>query len=150
MVVGSPWLEAEDAFDAALGEHRRHQVSANVTGHRDRLDLPSLSDIAPLGQYLGQKSLGEKSIAVRRIVGSAEATSQLFDRAFRPVDERARSRFQSVDRDAHREQLPPIDVYRWHGDYFVADGLHRVAAARAMRQDYITADVTDLVGGPQT
>ena len=145
VVVGSPWLEAEDAFDHALGEHRRHLVSAALTGHRERLELPSLNDVAPIGQYLGQRSRGERTIPVERIVGSVDGGSQLFDRDFRPTDERARDRFQSVWVAMRTgEPLPSIEVYRWHGDYFVADGLHRVAAARAMGHQYIGAEVTEL------
>jgi hypothetical protein len=147
VVVGSPWLEAEDAFGAALADHRRHLVSASLTGHRDRLDLPSLSDAAPIGQYLGQRSLGERTIPVRRIIGSADGTSQLFDAAFRPTDERARDRFERVYVAMRTgEQLPSIEVFRWHGDYFVSDGLHRVAVARALGHEYIAAHVTDLTG----
>jgi hypothetical protein len=147
VVVGSPWMEAEDAYNHALGEHRRHQVSAALTGHRDRMTLPSLSDVAPIGQYLGQRPRGERTIPVQRIVGSVDGGSQLFDRDFRPTDERARDRFQSVWVAMRTgAQLPSIEVYRWHGNYFVADGLHRVAVARAMGHQYIAAEVTDLTG----
>jgi hypothetical protein len=145
VVVGSPWLEAEDAYGQALASHRRDQVSSVVTGHRDRLELPSLGDVAPLGQFLGQRPRGERTIPVERIVGSADGTSRLFDRKFRPTDERARDRFQHVYVAMRTGQtLPAIEVYQWHGDYFVADGLHRVAVARAMGHQYIGAEVTDL------
>lgn len=147
VVVGSPWIEAEDAYDHALREHRRHHVSAALTHHRDRLELPILSDVAPIGQYLGQRPRGERTIPVQRIVGSVDGASHLFDREFRPTDGRARDRFQSVWVAMRTgESLPAIEVYRWHGDYFVADGLHRVAVARAMGHQYIGAEVTDLTG----
>ena len=35
------------------------------------------------------------------------------------------------------EPLPPIEVWAWHGEYYVLDGHHRVAAARALGSDYI-------------
>jgi hypothetical protein len=147
VVVGSPWLEAEDAYDAALSEHRRHRVTASLAGHRDRLALPSLSEVTSIGQYLGQRSVGERDIAVRHIVGSADGGNELFDRDFRPMDERARDRFLSVYVAMRTgEALPPIEVYRWRGDYFVTDGLHRVAVARVLGHQYIAAEVTDLTG----
>jgi hypothetical protein len=147
VVVGSPWLEAEDAYDAVLREHRRHLVTASLSGHRDRLDLPTLDDVAPVGQYLGQHSRGERSIPVQHIVGSADGANHLFDRDFRPMDERARDRFLSVYVAMRTgEPLPPIEVYKWRSDYFVIDGLHRVAVARALGHQYIAAEVIDLTG----
>ncbi len=147
IVVGSPWLEAEDAYDAVLREHRRHVVTASLSGHRDRLDLPSLDEVAPVGQYLGQHSRGERSIAVQHIVGSADGANQLFDRDFRPMDERARDRFLRVYVAMRTgEPLPPIEVYKWRSDYFVIDGLHRVAVARALGHQHIGAEVIDLTG----
>ena len=49
-----------------------------------------------------------------------------------PVNDRARARLGSVlvvMREG--EPLPPIEVWAWHGEYYVLDGHHRVAAARA-------------------
>ena len=147
VVVGSPWVEAEDAFSHALAEHRRAQLAAAMTGHPDRLGLPSMDDLVPPGQHPARRSLGERSIPVRRIVGSADPASGLFDREFRPTDSRSRTRFESVYVAMRTgAPLPLIDVYEWQGNYFVSDGLHRVAVARALGQDYIAAQVTNVVG----
>jgi ParB-like chromosome segregation protein Spo0J len=43
------------------------------------------------------------------------------------------------------EPLPPIEVWAWRGEYYVLDGHHRVAAARALGSDYISAQVTEVV-----
>jgi ParB-like chromosome segregation protein Spo0J len=43
-------------------------------------------------------------------------------------------------------ELPPIEVYRLHGRYYVADGHHRVAAARALGETSIAAYVTEILG----
>jgi ParB-like chromosome segregation protein Spo0J len=42
--------------------------------------------------------------------------------------------------------LPPIEVYRWHGRYYVADGHHRVAASQALGEQSIAAYVTEVFG----
>jgi hypothetical protein len=146
IVVGNPWVEAEEAFSRVLGEHRRAQVTAAVARHPERLTLPSMEDVVPLGKHPGRKPLGERSIPVTRIIGSADGGNQLFDRGFRPTDARSRARFESVYVAMRTGQpLPLIDVYRWQDDYFVSDGLHRVAVARALGQEYIAAQVTDIL-----
>jgi hypothetical protein len=43
------------------------------------------------------------------------------------------------------EPLPPIEVWAWRGKYYVLDGHHRVAAARALGIDYISANVIEVV-----
>jgi hypothetical protein len=43
-----------------------------------------------------------------------------------------------------KEPLPPIEVWAWHGEYYVLDGHHRVAAARAVGSDYISAHVVEV------
>jgi hypothetical protein len=43
------------------------------------------------------------------------------------------------------EPLPPIEVWAWRGEYYVLDGHHRVAAARALGSDYISAHVIEVV-----
>jgi hypothetical protein len=43
------------------------------------------------------------------------------------------------------EPLPPIEVWAWRGEHYVLDGHHRVAAARALGSDYISAHVVEVV-----
>ena len=53
------------------------------------------------------------------------------------MDERARDRFSASNvAMRYRWPLPPIEVYKWRSDYFVIDGLHRVAVARALGHQY--------------
>jgi hypothetical protein len=105
-----------------------------------------MEDVVPLAQHPGRRPLGERSIPVERIIGSVDAGSQLFDRQFRPSDVRSQARFESVYVAMRTgERLPSIDVFHCRGDYFVSDGLHRVAVARALGQDYLPAEVTEIV-----
>jgi hypothetical protein len=65
---------------------------------------------------------------------------------FRPVSDRARARLGSilvVMREGE-PPLPPIEVWAWHGEYYVLDGHHRVAAARALGSNYISAHVVEV------
>jgi hypothetical protein len=144
--TGRAWLDAEDAFDQARRKHQRHRVAAALQGEPHRLDLPTLKDAATVGVG-GSRDAGEQEILLRDIVGAADSTDGKFDRDFLPTDERSRWRFQAIA-TALREgrELPPIEVYRLHGRYYVADGHHRVAAARALGEQSIAAYVTELRG----
>jgi ParB-like nuclease domain len=87
----------------------------------------------------------EDAFDLRDIVGATDGADGKFDRDFLPTDERSRWRFQAIAM-ALREgrDLPPIEVFRLHGRYYVADGRHRVAAARALGEKAITAYVTEI------
>lgn len=87
----------------------------------------------------------EQVIAVDRVVGTVHTGLPEFDRAFRPVDERARPRFCAVFAALYRgEPVGRVEVYACRGDYYVLDGHHRVAAARALGQDFLEAVVTEV------
>jgi hypothetical protein len=145
-VSANPWADAESAFDRAFAEHKRRYYAAVLAGRAGRLDLPSIDDAAPFAR-LGRRPLGEQVVAVRDIVGTVDRAGQVFDRAFRPTRQRSRDRFQRMFVAMSRgEPLPPVELYRWQGRYYVSDGHHRVAAARALGIDYLAGEVTDLVG----
>jgi ParB-like nuclease domain len=144
--TGRAWLDAEDAFDRARRQHQRHRLAAALRGQPYRLDLPTLkaATIRGLG---GSRILGELEIPIRDIVGATDGADGKFDRDFLPTDERSRSRFQAIAFALRQgETLPPIEVYRWHGHYYVSDGHHRVAASRVLGEKSIAAYVTEIFG----
>jgi ParB-like nuclease domain len=144
--TGRAWLDAEDAFDQARRKHQRRRAAAVIHRQPHRLDLPTLKEAAVLGLG-GTRSAGEQQILLRDIVGATDAADGKFDRDFLPTDERSRWRFQAIAM-ALREgrELPPIEVFRLHGYYYVSDGHHRVAAARALGEKTIAANVTEILG----
>jgi hypothetical protein len=123
--TGRAWLDAEDAFDQARRKQQRHRAAAALHGNPHRLDLPTLKEAAPLGLG-GPRNAGEQEILLRDIVGATDGADGKFDRDFLPTDERSRRRFRAIAM-ALREgrELPPIEVYRLHGHYYVSDGHHR-------------------------
>jgi ParB-like nuclease domain len=142
--TGQAWLDAEDAFDRARRQHQRHQLAAVLSGRPHRLDLPIMNETTILG---GPRIPTELQLPIRDIVGTAGAAGGKFDRDFLPTDERSRWRFQALVVALRQgETLPPIEVYRLHGRYYVADGHHRVAVARALGEESIAAYVTELPG----
>ena len=142
--TGQAWLDAEDAFDRVRRQHRRHHLAAVLFGRPRRLDLPIMNETTILG---GPRIPTERQIPLRDIVGTAGAADGKFDRDFLPTDERSRWRFQALVVALRQgEALPPIEVYRLQGRYYVADGQHRVAVARALGEEWIAAYVTELPG----
>jgi hypothetical protein len=142
--TGHAWLDAGDAFDRVRRQHRRHQAAAVLRGQPHRLDLPIMSEATTLG---GRRTSTELQIPIRDIVGTAGAGDGKFDRDFLPTDERSRARFQALVVALRQgEALPAIEAYRLHGRYWVADGHHRVAVARALGEASIAAYITEISG----
>ena len=138
-----PIITTETGFDR---ERRRRTLSRIVARLRAEPDdvsamLPFEEVLAALGRR-GEIDLGVQTIALDTIVGSADRRRSTFDRAFRPVSEDVRGRWERVAL-ARRQgiELPPIDVYRIGELHFVEDGHHRVSVARALGDETIQATV---------
>lgn len=142
--AGTGYARIDSAFD--LDRLRRKQYGARAPSpllRRGRPSLPLLRELTP--DYRQLRDAGEQFIPVVSIVGSVDGASPLFDRSFRPVNDRARARLGSILVAMRQgEPLPPIEVYAWRGQYYVLDGHHRVAAARAVGSDFINAHVIEV------
>ena len=142
--AGTGFARVDSAFDLDRWRRKIYSVSApTLLWRHGRASLPLLRELAP--HYRQLRDTGERLIPVGSIVGSVDGASPLFDRSFRPVSERARARLGSVLVAMRQgEPLPPIEVYAWRGEYYVLDGHHRVAAARAIGSDFIDAHVIEV------
>jgi hypothetical protein len=143
--AGTGYARVDSAFDLDRLRRKRYVAGALCVLRRcGRRTLPQLEEVSRGPQQL--RYAGEQFIPVASIVGSVDGASQVFDRDFRPVSDRARVRLGSL-LVAMRlgKPLPPIEVWAWRGKYYVLDGHHRVAAARALGNDYISAHVTEVV-----
>lgn len=141
---GTGYARVDSAFDFDRLRRKHYGSGApSLIRRREPRGLPVLREVAH--DYRPLRDAGEHFIPVVSIVGSVDGASQLFDRSFRPVSERARARLGSVLLAMREgEPLPPIEVYAWRGKYYVLDGHHRVAAARAMGSDFISAHVIEV------
>jgi hypothetical protein len=141
---GTGYASVDSGFD--LERLRRKQYgprALSMMRRSGRRTLPMLQEVTCGPRQL--REAGEQLIPVASIVGSVDGASQLFDRNFRPVSDRARARLGSILVAMREgEPLPPIEVWAWHGGYYVLDGHHRVAAARALGSDYISAHVIEV------
>ena len=143
--AGTGYARVDSAFDLDRLRRMRYGARAlSVVGRGGRRTLPLLEEVSRGPRQL--RDAGEQFIPVASIVGSVDGATQLFDRNFRPVSDRARARLGSVLVAMREgEPLPPIEVWAWCGEYYVLDGHHRVAAARALGSDYISAHVVEVV-----
>lgn len=94
--------------------------------------------------YHDRVDCGIQQICVERIVGSV-SDNQHFDDQFNPrpsiVDERWTRIYIGFVRG---NALPPIEVYKINGYYYIEDGHHRVSVARAIGQVMIEAHVISI------
>ncbi|MBB6097044.1 hypothetical protein HNR42_000458 [Deinobacterium chartae] len=87
---------------------------------------------------------GTQTIEVEAIIGSVDRYDE-FDRHFLPLEDYLDERWIAIRRaQLEGRELPPIQVYKVGGVYFVKDGNHRVSVARRERQKYIDAEVIEL------
>jgi hypothetical protein len=124
----------------------RRLVTALLGSHRAR-PLPRLADVHP-GHPTGGRWIGLRAVPVETIRGTA-STGGSRDQDFRPLDGREPadwdfrwSRLTSAG--LSQPILPPIQLLRAGGEYWVLDGHNRVALARKTGQVWIDAEVTEV------
>lgn len=114
--------------------------------------IRSFTDDATRAGLLVPRTIGPRTVALARIIGSVGKAGEL-GANFRPARPNTgeAQRYDKV-RDvsagtAGREviSLPPIDLYKLGYGYYVLDGHRRVAAAKELGQDDIEANVTEFV-----
>jgi hypothetical protein len=92
----------------------------------------------------GLGAAGEAMVPIGQIVGTLEPTT-CFDRQFRPTSDHARARFERIATEVRSGRgMDPVELYRCNGSYYVLDGRHRIAVARALGQRSIWALVTEV------
>jgi hypothetical protein len=107
--------------------------------------VPALKDLHQVlegRQVYSRYSDGLQLVAISQIRGS-EGRSEEFDAEFHPVKTHTQYRWLRVA-TAHDEgiSLPPVELIRYGGEYYVRDGHHRISVALARGQKDIEAVVT--------
>ena len=89
-------------------------------------------------------STGLHDIPLQSIVGSVGRAKD-FTRSFLPLNDSYEQRWARVKQAVNDAAgVPPIEVYKMGGAYFVIDGNHRVSVARQMGLLTIAAHVTEV------
>jgi uncharacterized ParB-like nuclease family protein len=136
---------AREDFDSARSRAFRRAIQATLTRRSHR--LASLEAVLAAAGMEGKAFGGVQEIPLDRVVGSAAAEVKAtdFDPGFLPINRRLRERWTRIYKAmVEGDELPPIDVYRLDGYYYVIDGHHRVSVARNLGRDVINARVVDV------
>ncbi len=112
--------------------------------------LANLYEVHPEARQGSPRELGLRFVPVEDIRGTAVAGIAQRGEDFLPLrpfrGDNWHSRWARI-RDANRRlrPLPPVDLVKWQGDYWVVDGHNRVAAVLADKGAGLDAMVTELV-----
>jgi hypothetical protein len=119
--------------------------------------LANLTDVHPEARLARPVQVGMRTIDVDDIAGTAVGGGDQRGGDFLPLKPfRGRNwqaRWQRLrDAQEHLAILPPIDVEKYAGRYWVVDGHNRVALAKYAGQPQIDANIVELVppGGRRT
>ena len=157
MRTGLVQQDVRDDFDRARRRAARAKMAAWLLGRpasRNRLavlgEVASAPGAGGPGRRLEYERVGrlrpagEAMVPISQIVGTVEPT-RYFDRQFRPTSEDVRARFQRIAVEVRSGRgMDPVELYRCGGSYYVLDGHHRIAVARALGQRSVCALVTEV------
>ncbi len=118
-----------------------HDILRRLRGKdNDLLPYSAVSELRPKGESYK----GLQTIEVDKIIGTVDRYGD-FDAEFMPKEPFTLERWTKL-RQAQLEgtEFPPIHVYKVGDIYFVKDGNHRTALAKAQGQHFIDAYVIEL------
>jgi len=160
MQTGFPQADARDDFERARRRARWARLAGLLRGRPSRCNRLEVlartatvaAGVAPRAAGRGRGGLqtgwvgpmGQSSVPIERIIGSVEPTLS-FDRRFRPTSGLPRTRFERIAAEVRSGRgMEPVDLYQYRDDFYVLDGHHRIAVARALGESSVWASVTHL------
>ena len=158
MRTGLAHQDARDDFDRARRRASRAKLAGWLHGRSPSHNrLPVLGEVIAITgtpglsvprrefQHAGRPGVtAEAMVPIGQIVGTVEPT-RCFDRHFRPTCEVPRTRFERIAAGIRSGRgMDPVDLYRCGGQYYVLDGHHRIAVARALGERWVLANITDV------
>jgi hypothetical protein len=152
--------DARDVFDRARRRASWAKLAGWLQGRpSSRNRLPVLGEVpiatgaggaVPGVQRLEFELVGRPGpasqvmVPIDQIVGTAEPRT-CFDRRFRPTSEVPRARFEWLAAAVLSGRgMEPVELYHCGGRYYVLDGNHRIAVARALGERSVCANVTEV------
>ena len=146
MRTGFPQADARDDFDRARRQADWAKLAGWLRGRPpSRGCLPVLGEVRIVTGAGGESAGATRSaVPIDQIVGSVEPM-MCFDSHFRPTSQLPRTRFERIAADVRSGRgMDPVDLYQCGGDYYVLDGHHRIAVARALGQRSVWANITKV------
>ena len=107
--------------------------------------MPSFENLQNALRAHNRVRRGIRVVDTHEIVGSV-GRSKDFDRHFLPLRASTGERWKRADVAFHRGvDLPPVNLYKLDGSYFVLDGNHRVSVALYHGVRAVEAEVTEFL-----
>ena len=128
-------------FEKARQKAFLNDLKSTLSGRTN--DLVPFQEIRRRLSPEGESYRGMQTVPVAQIVGSMDRFRD-FDRTFLPRKKTTQGRWTRIDRAYYEDvRLPPIQLYKVGGIYFVKDGNHRVSVARERGVEFIDAEVIE-------
>ena len=158
MRTGLAHQDAQDDFDRARRQASWARLARWLHG-RSSSCLPVLGEVTTIpgaagsgGRRLEYERVSRPGagagvmVLIEQIVGTVEPTrSRCFDSHFRPTSDVPRTRFERIATEIRSGRgMDPVDLYRYGGQYYVLDGHHRIAVARALGERWVCANITEV------
>ncbi|HLO01636.1 MAG TPA: ParB N-terminal domain-containing protein, partial [Symbiobacteriaceae bacterium] len=114
-----------------------------------RRPMPSFDQAKAKLNLQDSCDLGVMTVEVDRIIGSVGRWRD-FDASFRLTNPATKRRFEIISQKMQEGyEFPPVELYKVQDRYYVADGNHRVAAAKSLGVHYIDAHVREFFADPE-
>jgi len=138
------------AIDAATSAFGVREAISERLGHRNPEPLPNLYEVHPEARLAAPRELGFRFVPIEDIRGTAVAGIAQRGTDFLPLPpfrgSNWVSRWQRIkDARDQLKPLPPLDLIKYGGEYWVVDGHNRVAATIDARGVGVDAMVVELV-----
>jgi hypothetical protein len=145
MRTGFPQADARDDFERARRQARWVKLAGWLRGRpSSRNRLLVLGEVTIVAGASRHGLASEAAVPIDHIVGSVEPTL-CFDGHFRPTSQLPRTRFERIAADLRCGRgMDPVDLYHCGDRYYVLDGHHRIAVARALGERWISATITEV------
>ena len=118
----------------------------NATGlgklfQKDAKPLFVLEDVMKCESASNRHYAGSAAVPLSSVQGTIDRDGD-FDRDFRPIQRATELRWQRVATAMLRGvELPPVELVKLGGIYFVKDGHHRISVSKVLGYSYIDAVV---------
>jgi DNA-binding Lrp family transcriptional regulator len=117
----------------------------NVERHKSENCLSNFDERREKEAAYDYRERGIGTIALDRIVGSVGRYFD-FDKRFKLRPHMPSERFDQIKQAMiEGKSMPPVKLYQIKDDYYILDGNHRVAAARALGRKDIDAKIVELI-----
>lgn len=138
----------KDEFPEEMNFLKKVKRSINKNPEEDK--VKNFREIQQKEQAFDSRKIGVRMVPLGKIVGSVGRYHD-FDGHFRLKKDLSPERFLHVKK-AMREgkSMGPINVFKIKDEYYVADGNHRVSAAKALGYPDIKADIVEFLPSKNT